>query len=276
VRIQELGAGPPVLFIHGVMTAGSSFAPLVAKLPDARCIVLDRPGCGLSAPWELQPQFRDQAVQVILEVLDELKLERAVVVGSSLGALWSTWFALAHPARVDKLVLLGPSIGFPGVHPPIFMRIVALPLIGALIRRKMKPSIAALRRIFAEMGHRKSLDAGVIPDELFEWGVRLADTGTQRRELDLILRAVGVTGARRWIQLGDALRELAVPTLLYAGTDDTHGGPALAERVAGLIPGAIVQTQQDAGHLPWLDEPSTVAHAVRQFIADKGRSALVI
>jgi 2-hydroxy-6-oxonona-2,4-dienedioate hydrolase len=269
VRVQEIGAGQPVVFVHGVMTAGSAFAPLVARLPGVRSIVLDRPGCGLSAPWQLHAEFRDQAVDVIRQVLDVLQLDSVALVGNSLGALWSTWFAMAHPARVRKLVLLGPSIGFPGVRAPIFMRIAAIPGIGALIKRKMRTSHASLRRIFVEMGHQKSIDAGKIPAELFEWGVRLDDTGTPRHDFDAVRRAVGITGARRWIQLGEhELKSLSVPTLVLAGTDDSHGGPALAARIAELIPGATVQSLQDAGHVPWLDDASAVAEPLRCFVTE--------
>jgi pimeloyl-ACP methyl ester carboxylesterase len=267
VRIQELGEGPPVLFLHGVMTAGSAFAPLAARLSGVRSVMLDRPGCGLSAPWQWQPQFRDQAVDLVREVLDALQLDSVVVAGSSLGALWATWFALAHPKRVQKLVLVGPSIGFPGVHVAGFMRVAALPGLGALIKRKIRTTHKSLRGIFAQMGHRKSLDAGKIPDELFDWGVRLDDTGTPRHDFDAILRAVGVTGPRPWIQFDDdALRSISVPTLVLAGTDDTHGGPTLAARVAELIPGAMLQIVKDAGHLPWLDDAAAVAEPLQRFV----------
>ncbi len=267
LRVQEAGGGAPALFIHGVMTAGSSFAALVARLPAVRCIVLDRPGCGLSAPWQLEPEFRAQATGAIREVVDALEVERIALVGNSLGALWATWFALAHPSRVSKLILLGPSIGFSGVRVPGFMRVASVPGLGALIRRKMKVSPASLRRIFAAMGHGKSLDAGKIPDQLFEWGASLGHTGTPQRDFENILRATRVTGPRSWIQLrDDALRSLSVPTLMVAGADDTHGGPALASRAAQSIPAATVESIADAGHLPWVDDPSAVAEIVRRFI----------
>jgi pimeloyl-ACP methyl ester carboxylesterase len=251
------------------MTGGSSFVPLVARLPGLRCIALDRPGCVLSDPWQLQAEFRDQAVGAIGRVLDALQIESVLLVGNSLGALWSTWFALAHPNRVRKLALLGPSIGFPGVRPPAFMRIAAIPGIGALMKRMMRPSDETLRRIFVSMGHGKSLDAGKIPAAFFDWGVQMSsDTPTQRNDFEAVNRAVSVTGARPWIQLGeDALRALRVPTLLVSGTDDSHGGPALATRAGQLIPNSTVHIVNDAGHLPWLDDPSAVADAVLRFAA---------
>ena len=81
-----------------------------------------------------------------------------------------------------------------------------------------------------------------------------------------VTRAVGITGARPWIQLGeDALRTLRPPTLIVAGADDSHGGPALATRAGQLIPNSTVHILNDAGHLPWIDDPSAVADAVLQF-----------
>src|SRR5216684_2208051 len=50
VRVQEMGEGPAVVFVHGGSTSGASWAPLVARLDGFRCVVLDRPGCGLSDP----------------------------------------------------------------------------------------------------------------------------------------------------------------------------------------------------------------------------------
>jgi len=50
VRIQEVGDGPPVLFIHGASNSGTSWANLIAHVDRFQCLLLDRPGCGLSDP----------------------------------------------------------------------------------------------------------------------------------------------------------------------------------------------------------------------------------
>jgi 2-hydroxy-6-oxonona-2,4-dienedioate hydrolase len=266
VRVQESGQGPPALFIHGTMTAGGAFAPLIARMRGFRCIALDRPGCGLSDAWQLHPEFRDQAVETILGVLDALRIDSVVLAGHSLGALWCTWFALAHPRRVRKLALIGPSIGFPGVHPPGFMRVLSIPGFGALLRRAMRPSRKSLERSFVSMGHGKSLRAGRFPTAMFDWGERLMiDTRTMQNELEAVTRAVGFAGARRWTVLGDTLRTLSVPTLLVSGTDDSHGGPSLAANAARLIPVSKVHIVEHAGHVPWLDNPAAVADAVSSF-----------
>ena len=63
VRVQEIGQGPPILFVHGGSICGTSWAPLVARLSGFRCLLLDRPGCGLSDP--LDSKFDDVEAQGI-------------------------------------------------------------------------------------------------------------------------------------------------------------------------------------------------------------------
>lgn len=63
VRVQETGDGPPVLLIHGAANAGTSWMSLMAKLPDFRCIGLDRPGCGLSDPIVGSPLRDIEAIE---------------------------------------------------------------------------------------------------------------------------------------------------------------------------------------------------------------------
>src|SRR5687768_2311716 len=81
VRVQEAGEGPPIVFVHGASSGGTSWAPLVAQLGAFRCIVLDRPGCGLSAP--IATRFDDVgaletfADDFVVDVLDAMRLDTA-------------------------------------------------------------------------------------------------------------------------------------------------------------------------------------------------------
>ena len=77
-----------MLFLHGAPNAGSTWAEVVARLPDFRNLLVDRPGAGLSTPLpqpldrETAPQFADRFA---VDVLDALEIERADVVASSFG-----------------------------------------------------------------------------------------------------------------------------------------------------------------------------------------------
>ena len=86
VRVLEIGAGEPVLFVHGSPNAAPKWAPLVAQLAGTRCLLLDRPGCGLSAPVDYRGRdVRAFGADLLAQTLDALGLEQADVVASSLG-----------------------------------------------------------------------------------------------------------------------------------------------------------------------------------------------
>ncbi|MEM7139983.1 MAG: alpha/beta hydrolase [Actinomycetota bacterium] len=80
VRVQEYGEGPPLLFIHGGSIAGASWAHLVARLGDQRCIVIDRPGCGLSDPIVRGPPRDLNAVKAYADRLPPRRARRPRVV----------------------------------------------------------------------------------------------------------------------------------------------------------------------------------------------------
>ena len=90
VRVQELGTGRPVLFVHGASTCGTSWADLAVRLPDMHCLLLDRPGTGLSDP--LDPPIRGVADLVAMgdtlvsDVLDGLGFPSADLDGCGRGS----------------------------------------------------------------------------------------------------------------------------------------------------------------------------------------------
>ena len=98
LRVQELGSGPPVLFVHGTGGPGAYFAPLLAELQGLRCLVLDRPGWGLSAPVDYSGRpYRTVVAELLRQTLDALGIDRACLVGGSIGNLWALRLAQAHP-----------------------------------------------------------------------------------------------------------------------------------------------------------------------------------
>src|SRR3990172_2350070 len=88
VRVQEVDEGPAVVFVHGANVCGSSWATLAGALRGFRCILLDRPGTGLSDPLKTGldadslPRFADT---LVIDLLDAVALESAHLVGTSFG-----------------------------------------------------------------------------------------------------------------------------------------------------------------------------------------------
>jgi 2-hydroxy-6-oxonona-2,4-dienedioate hydrolase len=273
VRIQEVGSGDPIVFVHGGLWPAVALAPLVRELPGYRCILLDRPGCGLSSPVDWRKhEVGTVAAKVMGGVVDALGLDRTLVIGHSIGGVWALRLAQAHPALVGRIAILGASPLVPEMPRPTFLAVLASP-IGAIITRLPQNEDRA-RSILRQDGHGPSLDAGRIPDAFLAWHVALVrNTETMRNERAMIRDAV-IRG-RAWRPgLTFEAAELAAikqPLLYVIGTADPEGSVDYARRVVGRLPNAELHVVTDGGHMPWLDAGGEVGQAVRTFFGQSGR-----
>jgi pimeloyl-ACP methyl ester carboxylesterase len=187
VRVQELGDGEPVLFVHGGPNSGSTWASLAAQLPGYRRLLVDRPGTGLSEATRLGPDDLAEVAEVfVADVLDALGLEWAHVVGSSFGGFLALRSAAATPERFGRMVQMACPAGAPGMGMPGFMKAMVTPGIGRLIAA-LPPNERAGRMIFRQIGHGRSLDDGRIPQVFLDWYLALqGHTDTMANESRLI------------------------------------------------------------------------------------------
>src|SRR5262245_23868693 len=153
LRIVEVGAGRPIVFAPGTFVAGPAWAGLVRELQGTfRCLLLDRPGHGLSSPIRYPPGgYGRTAATVMRGLFDALGLESAAVVGSSIGNVWALRAVLELPARVNAVALLGAGPLVDDVAAPGFIRLLASPL-GALIVR-LPFSIDRARSLVRDSAH---------------------------------------------------------------------------------------------------------------------------
>jgi pimeloyl-ACP methyl ester carboxylesterase len=167
LRVLEVGSGEPVLFVHGTVGPGA-WASLIGELPGYRSLVLERPGWGLSSPLDFSRQeYKTLVADVLRGALDALELDRAHVVGGSIGNVWALRLAARHPARVGRLVLTGGAPIVSEVEVPGIIRLLASPAGALMARFSGKPS--RVRSILRQSGHGASLDSGRIPDEFVAW-----------------------------------------------------------------------------------------------------------
>ena len=120
--------------------------PLLHQLHGVHAIAPDRPGVGLSDPVDLPvDRYREAAVAWLDRLLDTLELDTTALVGHSGGGVLALWYALAHPDRVQRLVLLGvPTL--PGTGCPLPIRLVVTPALGLLLSRLAPPSPTSVLR----------------------------------------------------------------------------------------------------------------------------------
>ncbi len=272
VRIQEVGEGPAVLFVHGGSTSGASWAPLVAQLQDFRCIVLDRPGCGLSDP--LATHFDDVdrlatfAEALLVDVLDALDLDLAHLVATSFGGYIALRTAAAHPDRVRRMVEFGWTIGAPTAGFPAAMRITSVPFLGRLMAA-IPPNAFAVRAIYRQLGLGPALEDGRISPEGFDWFLSLLrDTPTMRNELAAGPRFINpIRGQNERILLSDSLlASVQAPLFFLWGEKDPLGGPEVARRFAARLSDAELEILPGASHAPWIDDVQHAAEITRKFL----------
>lgn len=267
LRVQEVGTGDPILFVHGTGGSGAYFAPLVAELKGFRCLVVDRPGWAMSAPVDYSGRpYAEIVSEVLRDTLDALEVERAHVVGASIGDLWALRLAMAEPSRVRRIVLLGGGPISPEITVPPFIKLLRSPVGNLIVRVPERPGM--FRKQLASMGHGASIEAGRIPEAFLDWhGALTRYTAWGRHERDMVRSIVGRQGFVLGLMPSEAeIAALEAPTLMVYGTADPVGSTGTWQRfVAGMADGRL-ELIDDGGHLVWLDDPAAVGKTVRAFL----------
>jgi pimeloyl-ACP methyl ester carboxylesterase len=263
-HVIEAGQGPAIVHLHGNNTSSLSHLMLLEHLTGVRSFLVDRPGSGLSDPDDFpRDAFRESAVRFVDDVLDELRLESAVLAGASGGGTWALWYALARPERVGGLVMLGSVPLLPGARIPPGIRLVATPLVGTLLTRTLRPGRRMLLGLMSSVGEGDTiLRHPDLLDSLVDAARDPVAVAANVAEFQALLSPLGRRRATR-IQPDD-LRRLAVPTLMIWGDHDPVARVADARKVAELIPDARLEVLP-AGHVPQLGNPERVAVLLQDF-----------
>lgn len=248
VEISGPADAPPVLFGHSLLLDRTMFSAQVAELArDFRCVNIDFRGHGESAQPPRGFSMRDQADDY-RKVLDHLGLERAAIVGLSMGAMAAMHFAVAHPGRVSALVLMSTSAE---PEPPAARaKDMALAVmarlfgVGAFIKKQVAPLMFG-ERFRAEH-----------PQVVAAWMDRIA-----RLDRKGLYRAVTMVMSRPAV--GPRLAEIRVPTLVVTGDQDQATPPALGQTIAETIPGAELRLLPRTGHISTVEEPEVTTKLIR-------------
>jgi pimeloyl-ACP methyl ester carboxylesterase len=270
LRTLEIGTGRPILLVHGTV-GPAAWAPLVAEMrAEGRFIVLDRPGWGGSEAIDFRrhPDYHAVAADILSGVLDGLGIDRAAVVGGSIGDVWALSLPERYPSRIERVALLGGGPLIAQLRPPTFIRMLASPL-GALIVR-LPMTASRTRSIVADSGHAASLAAGRIPDAFIDYRISVSnDTPAMRHERAMVAHLVHRNEWRGDLPFDEpALARIAAPTLMVVGTNDNIGDPDTWRTFVTAIPGGQFELIDGAGHMLWFDEPAVVAGHLRRFLGD--------
>ncbi len=267
LSVTEAGAGEPVLMLHGLGATKVSFLPTVVALAgDFRAIAVDLPGFGdsvkpIAAAYD--PAFFARS---IVALLDALELERAHVIGNSMGGRVAIEVGLSAPERVDRLGLLAPSLAWLRDRPWAPLLRLLAPQLG-LIQPAPRAVVEAIVR-------------RVVPGSSTQWTAAGIDEFL-RSYLTARGRAAFYASARN-IYLEEPhgpdgfwtrLPELEPPGLFVWGRQDPIVPIGFSEHVRRALPGAE-HLVLNCGHVPQLEQPKQTHAALLKFLS-RDRSELL-
>ena len=264
-QIIELGEGPPVLLLHGGLGEAIQWGHILPALARKhRVMAVDRPGHGLADPFDYRGvDLLEHARRFLGDILDAERLPAASIVGCSMGGLWALEFALAHPERVPRLVLIGAPAGISRTL-PLMLRLGTLPGLKTLVQSMMrKPTRDSVRSFWTQL-------LVVHPERLGDELLDLLTASQQRNApswFTLIERSMNVLGMRKDLLIGERWKSLLVPTTFIWGEKDAWGAPELGEAVASTHSRVRMVRIPDAGHGPWFDAPELVVSAIEQALS---------
>ncbi|MBI1370555.1 MAG: alpha/beta fold hydrolase [Planctomycetes bacterium] len=244
------GEGEVVLLIPGLGSTCRLLDPIVYSLNDGFCLLgVDNRGVGQSIAHRPVHTLHDYSADLI-ELLDHLQIERAHIVGISLGGIIAQRFAVDHPGRVNRLVLMSCAHKFGP-----YLREMAL-LTGNMLRRFPSRVFAAALEVLSAGPLYLDEDPGRVERKVIE----SMQTNISRMAIGRQLRALGASDPRE-----DEYSILA-PTLVISGEFDGLIPACYGRRMARAIPNSRFVLVRDAGHNPLAECPLKVLPLIMEFL----------
>lgn len=263
IHYEQAGAGHPVILLHGSgpgATGRSNFSENIAPLgQNFHVLAPDMPGWGAS---DACPADRLDHVGTVLQFMDALGIERAAMVGNSMGGVTAVRLAAEHPDRVSHLITMGAPAD---LGPRAFGPAGPSEGLKALVQAYATPTAAAFERLVQIM----VFDPASATAELCQ---ARAEAAAQRPEhLANFLAGIPLGGPVRKFATTAQLGAIRAPALLIHGRDDrvVHFENSLAMLAA--IPDARLVLINRCGHWAMIEHADEFNHLVTAFV---GRATL--
>jgi pimeloyl-ACP methyl ester carboxylesterase len=254
VHYRDEGEGEVLLCLHGAFSSLHTFNNWAKLLSGQyRIVRFDLAGFGLTGPNHNNDYSIQNHLNYVEEILDFLKIDKCHIIGSSLGG-WVAWeYALAHPERIHKMVLID-SAGFleaDSIPAPFIM--ARMPLVDKVINIVLQRETVEvfLRQVY----HNQDK----VTERLID---RYYDLFTREGNQNAFVRLVN----QRFKDNTRKLRYLDVPTLILWGEQDRWLSVKCADRFLKLIPGSEGIIYESVGHVPMEEIPRQTAADVVDFL----------
>jgi pimeloyl-ACP methyl ester carboxylesterase len=261
---REAGSGPNLVLIHGMINSSRHWEEVAERLADRyRVIAPDLIGHGDSATPRGDYSLGAHAAS-IRDLLAKIGVDRATIVGHSLGGGVAMQFFYQFPQRTERLGLI--SSGGLGDDVSPLLRAAALPGSGALLRaaanRRVVDRLAGAGTKLRDRGNRNGVYLEAVARALRP----LADDGSRRAFVETLRAVIDAHGQR--VSARDRLYLLGeMPTLIVWGERDRTIPAEHGREAAAAIPNCRFETLPRAAHFPNLEDPAGLAAILGDWMA---------
>jgi pimeloyl-ACP methyl ester carboxylesterase len=250
IHYERRGTGAALLLLHGIGSSSRAFRHQLSDLSDVFDVIAwDAPGYGQSEdPPTAEFSIADQA-DCAAQLLDELQLDSAHVLGVSMGGVVAQMLYHRHAHRVRSLVLCDTNPGGGALPEPERSE-------------RVRQRVQNLQRLGAREMARQRAPVLVTPEAPPALVQELADIMAEVRPAGYCAAAVALGNT----DLTASLQDIRVPTLVVHGACDRVVPPDTGRQLAESIPGARLVVIPDAGHVANQERPLEFTAAVRAFL----------
>ena len=265
VIYRVAGSGPPVVLIHGMLNSSSHWRSVALSLAGEYTVLApDLIGHGDSAAPRGDYSLGAHAAS-IRDLLAAIGIDRATIVGHSLGGGVAMQFFYQFPQRVERLVLV--SSGGLGREVSPLLRTAALPGMSALLSLTIHPRLVGGLWEAGRRLRERGTSAGVYLQAIARALRPLENAEAQGAFLHTLRSVIDVHGQR--VAATDRLYLLeSMPTLIVWGERDNTIPIEHGRRAQEAIPGSFFRTLPLAAHFPHLEDPDGLSALLREFIRD--------
>lgn len=245
------GRGKNLVFLHGWMCNQTFWQAQCKELVrrNFRCLTLDFRGHGNSqAPTS--GYSMEQLTNDVGEIVRDLGLDRAVIIGHSMGGMVAQQFCLERPEQTAGLVLVAT---------------IACDPENRLISKRIQADACRMGFPLAFDRHFNAWFSPNTPASIRNW----VETQMLSTPEDVSMELVSAYGC---FDLTRRLKEIRRPTLVIGTQSDDSAPPGQSRRLAELIPGAELALIEDCGHFPMLEKPEALNQELRSFLEDRADS----
>ena len=247
----------PIVLIHGTGASLHTWESWVNELKNKhRIITLDLPAYGLTGPNKTGDYSQDFYVNFMENFLLKLNIKRCVLGGNSLGGSITWAFALEHPERVGKMILVDAG-GYPMVSKsvPIAFQIARMPIVGNLFKYILPYAVIekSLQNVYV-------YDDRITPELIERYYDLASRTGNRKAFLDRMKSSIKNDNYLK-------IKTLTMPTLIIWGKEDGLIPLNVAEKFHKDLPNDTMIVFKDLGHTPMEEDPMKTVKAVKDFLS---------